>query len=690
MIKNKKIAPPKYPFSKRTNKTDNYHGNVVKDPYRWLENDNSLETKDWVNQQNRVTQECLSKISFRLKLNKRFTDIWDYTKFSTPFKRGNYYYYFKNSGLQNQAILYQQTKLDGKSIEFLNPNAFSKDGTKSLGELSFNKEKTLVAYSVSKSGSDWKKIRIKNVEDGKELEDELEWLKFSSIAWYKNGFFYAGYDQPIEGTALSKSLECSKIFYHKLGTSQTNDVLIYEDADNPLQYYWPQVDKDERYLIVGISEGTSGSTILIKDLDNGINKQNITPLFEGFKFNYGIVGKEGNDLLVLTDDGAQNYQLIKVNPQNPSKNNWQIIISEQNYVLQHVSIVSDAIFCVYLKNASSLIKRYTIKGVFVSDIPLPGIGTVVDFDAEHNETEIFFVFNSYVLPNTIYRYNIAANSLTLFRASEFVVDLSLYETKQIWFKSKDGTKVPMFVTAKKGIKLDANNPAYLYGYGGFNINLTPDFKLSVVPFLEKGGVFVVANIRGGGEFGEAWHKAGMLEKKQNVFDDFIAAAEFLIAKGYTSASKLAIAGGSNGGLLVGACINQRPELFKVALCAVGVLDMLRYYKFTVGWGWVVEYGSAEIEEEFNYIFKYSPLHNVKEVEYPATLITTADHDDRVVPAHSYKFAAELQQKHLNEINPILIRVDKNAGHGAGKPTSKVIEELTDVWSFVFYNLGLKY
>jgi prolyl oligopeptidase len=684
------IALPQYPFTDIVNQTDDYFGTIIPDKYRWLENDTSAQTAAWVKAQNAVTESYLSQIPFRKKLQDRFTSIWNYTKYSAPFKKGENYFFYKNDGLQNQSILYKQKGLNGEASVFIDPNTLSTDGTAALSGMSFNKEYTLVAYGVSQAGSDWKEMKVMNVATGEHLTDVINWTKFAGAAWYKDGFFYAGYDAPAKGTEFSKTSESPKIYYHKLGTSQKQDVLIYQNTDAPLQYYWPQIDDDEQYLLIGISEGTSGSAMLWKELASGVNGDGIMELFAGFDHNYSVVGNVGKNLLVQTDNGADNYQLILVDPAKPAKENWKVIIAEQPEVLEGVSQVNGKLFASYLKNASSRILQYSESGKLEKEIELPGIGTVAGFGGNREDTELFYTFDSYTSPSNIYKYTIATGKSELYRKSEFAVDMANYETKQVWYPSKDGTKIPMFITHKKGLKLDGNNPTYLYGYGGFNISLTPGFALSMVPFLEQGGVYVVANLRGGGEFGEAWHKAGMLEKKQNVFDDFIAAAEFLIKEKYTSTEKLAISGRSNGGLLVGACMTQRPDLYKVALPGVGVLDMLRYHKFTVGWGWAVEYGSSDKKDDFEYLIKYSPLHNVKAVEYPATLITTADHDDRVVPAHSFKFAAELQSKHLNQVNPVLIRIEENAGHGAGKPTSKTIEELTDIWSFVFHNLGMTY
>ena len=689
------IAMPEYPDTKKVDQVDNYFGTDISDPYRWLEVDTAKEVEEWVKSQNVVTNGYLEQIPFRSKIQSRLEEIWNYPKYSAPFKKGDKYYFFKNDGLQNQSVMYVQDGLDGEATVFMDPNTFSDDGTKALSGMSFSHDNKYLAYTVSAAGSDWKVMYIKDLETGENIADQIDWIKFAGASWYKDGFFYTGYDKPVEGLEFSQSSESPKVMYHKLGTDQSQDRLIFSNPDKPRQYYWPTVDDDENHLLIGISEGTSGNHYKYISLNmyEEINQMGysvvLDDLFEGFDYNYGFSGAVGDKLLIHTDDGAKNYKLVLVDPKHPEKEKWTEIIPEKAEVLRGASQVGGKLFASYLKDANSQILQYAEDGTFEKEIELPGIGSVGGFGGEKHHTEIFYSFTSFVSPPTIYRFDIASGESTIFRNSEFAVDLKDYETKQVWYESKDGTKIPMFITHKKGLKMDGNNPTLLYAYGGFNISITPSFSVSNILFLEQGGIVAIPNLRGGGEYGEDWHQAGMLEKKQNVFDDFIAAAEYLIAEKYTSSEKLAISGRSNGGLLIGACMTQRPDLYKVALPAVGVLDMLRYHKFTVGWGWVVEYGSSDDSTAFPYLIEYSPLHNVEAgVEYPATMVTTADHDDRVVPAHSFKFIAELQDKHKNEVNPVLIRIEENAGHGAGKPTSKIIEESTDVWAFVMWNLGM--
>ncbi|MBR9860227.1 S9 family peptidase [bacterium] len=683
------IELPTYPKTETVDQRDTYFGKEILDPYRWLENDTAPEVEAWVKAQNEVTESYISQIPYRDKIQKRLEEIWNYPKYSAPFKKGDKYYFFKNDGLQNQSVMYVQEGLEGEPSVFLDPNTLSDDGTKALSGLSFSNDYKYLAYSVSSAGSDWKTMYLKNLETGELESDEINWIKFSGASWYKDGFFYAGYDQPKKGLEFSQSSEAPKIRYHKLGTPQSEDILIYENPGKPKQYNWPIVDEDEKHLMINISEGTHGNSILYRSLDESMYAD-FKVLYSDFEYNRDFVGTLDGELLFLTNDGAKNYQLVKVDPNKDNARDWEVLIEEKEEVLQGVSNVGSKLFASYLKNANSLILEYSEEGELLKEVELPGIGSVSGFGGEKEDTELFYTFTSFVSPPTIYHYDVESGNSKVFRESEFNVDLSDYETKQVWYPSKDGTKIPMFITHKKGIELNGKNPTLLYAYGGFNISITPSFSVSNIVFLEQGGVYAVANLRGGGEFGESWHEQGMLEKKQTVFDDFIAAAEYLISEKYTDSDHLAISGRSNGGLLVGACMTQRPDLYKVALPAVGVLDMLRYHKFTVGWGWAVEYGSSENETDFNYLIEYSPLHNVKDsTEYPATLVTTADHDDRVVPAHSFKFIAELQAHHANKVNPVLIRIEENAGHGAGKPTAKIIEEQTDIWSFVFWNLGIR-
>lgn len=674
-----------YPDSKKETVYDSYFGTKVADPYRWLEDDTSPATEAWVNAQNRVTDDYLSQIPFRSAIKDRLTQIWDYPKYGSPFKEGDYYFFFKNSGLQNQSVLYRQQGLGGEPEVFLDPNAFSTDGTVALGTISFSTDSRYMAYSTSASGSDWVDIYVVEVATKKVLSDRVGWVKFSSAVWKGDGFFYSRYDEPVKGKEFSNANEFQKVYYHKLGDPQAADVLVYQDQDHPKRYFSPQVTEDERCLFIYSSEGTHGTEVYWKDLSKG---DDFKLLFPGFEHDYSIVDNEGDKLIVVTNNGAPNFKAVLVDPNNPQEQSWQPFIPQATDLLEGVATGGGKLFASYLKDASTHVFEYSRQGGLLKEIALPGIGTAGGFSGKKGDDLLFYTFTSFTTPTTIFKYDVKSGESSVFRTTEVAFNPADFETHQVFFTSKDGTKVPMFIIHKKGLQLDGANPTLLYGYGGFNISLTPSFSPSRIVFLENGGVYVMVNLRGGGEYGEAWHKAGMLDKKQNVFDDFIGAAEYLIAKKYTSSEKLAIAGGSNGGLLVGAVMTQRPELFKVAFPQVGVLDMLRYHKFTIGWGWVVEYGSSDTKEQFEYLYQYSPLHNVvKGVAYPATLVMTADHDDRVVPAHSFKFAATLQEKDSGT-HPILIRIETKAGHGAGKPTSKVIDEAADMWSFLFNNVGV--
>jgi len=678
----------KYPNTPKGNVVDDYYGVKINDPYQWLENDTAADVNAWVDEQNKFTQDYFSQIPFRDKIKSRLTEIWNYPKYSSPFKEGDYYYFFKNDGLQNQSVLYRQKGFSGNPEVFIDPNKLSTDGTSSLASLTFSKDHKFCAVGIAQSGSDWNEIFVMDVSTKQKTTDLIKWVKFSGATWYKNGFYYSRYDEPTKGKEYSNANEFMKIYYHELGKSQQDDKLIYEDKAHPLRYFNAGVTEDERYLYINVSEGTSGSEILVCNLTQP-NCKFIT-LFKGFENNYSIIDNIGDRILALTDFGAPRYRLVSVDPLNPESKNWKDIIPQVTDLLEGVSTCGGKLFATYLKDASTRLYSFEMNGQNKKEIILPGIGTASGISGKIDDKEAFYTFTSFTNPGEIYRYELNTGKSELFRKTEVKFNANDFETKQVFYPSKDGTKIPMFIMHKRGLKLDGNNPTLLYAYGGFNISLTPSFSVSRIMFLENGGVYAIANLRGGGEYGEDWHKAGMLEKKQNVFDDFIAASEYLIKEKYTSSDKLAINGGSNGGLLVGACMTQRPELFKVALPAVGVLDMLKYHKFTIGWGWAVEYGSSDKKEQFDYLIKYSPLHNVKkEVNYPATMIMTADHDDRVVPAHSFKFAAELQSKQLTTGNPVLIRIDKKAGHGAGKPTTKLIEDATDMYSFIFWNLGVK-
>lgn len=683
-------AQIKYPVAKKVTQTDDYFGTKVQDPYRWLEDDNSAETKNWVEAENKVTQDYFSTIPFRDKVKTKLQEMWNYPKYSSPFKQGGYYYYYKNDGLQNQSILYRQKGLNEKSAEvFIDPNKMSKDGTAAVGRPAFSKSKKYAAYTIAQSGSDWQDIYVMSVTPAKQLTDKLQWVKFSGISWKGNeGFYYSRYPEADEKNKLTNQNQNHKLYYHKLGTPQTSDALIYEDKDHPLRNIGGGLTEDERFLLVYKSEGTSGVEIWAKDMKNP--NADFTLLIKGFDTEAKVIDSDGDRLLVHTNADAPNYKVISIDPKKPSKENWETIIPTRSKFLQGVGNAGGKLLLTYLEDASSRVYQTTYKGVKEKDIELPGIGSAAGFNGEKDDKEIFYTYTSFNYPPSIFRYTIANGQSTLFRKNEAKINAENYVSVQSFFTSKDGTKVPIFITYKKGMKMDGNNPVLLYGYGGFNIALTPYFSISNAFFLEQGGIYAVVTLRGGNEYGEEWHKAGMLQNKQNVFDDFIGAAEFLIAKKFTNPQKLAIRGESNGGLLIGAVMNQRPELFKVALPMVGVMDMLRYHTFTIGHAWATEFGRSDNAADFKNLYKYSPLHNLKPgTKYPATLIITADHDDRVVPAHSFKFAATLQEAN-DGTNPTLIRIETKAGHGAGKPTSKQIEEAADIWSFIMYNLGMDF
>lgn len=680
------------PVTKTVDVTDDYFGTKIADPYRWLEYDTAADVAEWVKTQNNYTNGYLKQIPYRDKIKTRLEKIWNYAKFGSPFKKGDNYFFYKNDGLQNQSVLYIQKGLKAEPKVLLDPNTLSKDGTVSLGGISFSHDNKYMAYSLGKAGSDWQDIYVMEVETGKTLADKVEWTKFGGASWRGNGFYYSRYDKPASGSGLSEANKYQKVYFHQIGQTQEKDLLVYQDAKYPLRYYWPSLTEDEDYLFINISEGTSGGEIWFADLKNG-KDTDLKLLVKGFENNPGVVETLNGKILVMTDHNAPKYKLVAIDPKNTAIKNWQTVIPEGKHLLEWVSLVGNKFFAGYQQDVSSHIYQYTLEGKQEKEIDLPGIGTAGGFGGSKKDMETFYQFTSFTVPNIINRYDIANGKSELFKTIDFPTDLTGYETKQVFYPSKDGAKVPMFIVSKKGLKLDGTNPTVLYGYGGFNISITPSFSTSNIVFLEQGGVYAIANLRGGGEYGEDWHKAGMLEKKQTVFNDFIAAAEYLIKEKYTSNNKLAIKGRSNGGLLVGAVMTQRPDLFKVALPGVGVLDMLRYHKSTVGWGWAVEYGKSDVKAEFDYLIKYSPLHTIKDsVKYPATLVTTGDHDDRVVPSHSFKFIATLQAKAAakNPTVPYMVRIDTNAGHGAGKPTSKLIEEEADVWSFVMYNLGINF
>ena len=682
---NQKSGPLVYPETKKTETIDTYFGTEINDPYRWLEDDKSSETASWVKEENKVTFDYLTKIPFRNKIKERMEKLWNYEKISAPFKEGDYTYFYKNNGLQNQSVLYRTNK-SGKEELFLDPNTFSKDATTSLDAVSFSKDGTLVAYSISKAGSDWRTVIFINAKTKKEIDAALVDVKFSGLSWKGNeGIFYSSYEKP-KGSELSAKTDQHKLYFHKLGTAQKTDAIIFGDQEKR-RYVGGSVSEDDRYLFISAANSTSGNELYLKDLS--VPNSEIVPIVTTFDFDVDVIDNLDSKLYIVTNINAPNKRIVCVDASNPSQENWVDFIPETENVLSP-STGAGFIFATYMKDAISLVKQYNYKGTFIREVTLPGIGTASGFNGKTKDAELYFSFTNYTTPATIYSFNADGGISSVYKKPIVDFKSENYVSSQVFFKSKDGTKIPMIITHKKGLKLDGNNPTILYGYGGFNISLTPSFSIANAVWLEMGGIYAVANMRGGGEYGKKWHDAGTKLQKQNVFDDFIAAAEYLISEKYTSSDFLAIKGGSNGGLLVGAVMTQRPKLMKVALPAVGVLDMLRYHTFTAGAGWAYDYGTAEDSKEmFDYINSYSPVQNVKAgINYPATLVTTGDHDDRVVPAHSFKFAAQLQAKQAGA-NPVLIRIETNAGHGAGKPVSKTIEEASDIQAFTLYNMGFR-
>ena len=682
---NQKSGPLVYPETKKTETIDTYFGTEINDPYRWLEDDKSSETASWVKEENKVTFDYLSKIPFRNKIKERMEKLWNYEKISAPFKEGDYTYFYKNNGLQNQSVLYRTNK-SGKEELFLDPNTFSKDATTSLDAVSFSKDGTLVAYSISKAGSDWRTVIFINAKTKKEIDAALVDVKFSGLSWKGNeGIFYSSYEKP-KGSELSAKTDQHKLYFHKLGTAQKTDAIIFGDQEKR-RYVGGSVSEDDRYLFISAANSTSGNELYLKDLS--VPNSEIVPIVTTFDFDVDVIDNLGSKLYIVTNINAPNKRIVCVDASNPSQENWVDFISETENVLSP-STGAGFIFATYMKDAISLVKQFDYKGTLIREVTLPGIGTASGFGGKTKDAELYFSFTNYTTPATIYSFDPKEGKSTVYKKPIVDFKSENYVSSQVFFASKDGTKIPMIITHKKGLQLDGNNPTILYGYGGFNISLTPSFSIANAVWLEMGGIYAVANMRGGGEYGKKWHDAGTKFKKQNVFDDFIAAAEYLISEKYTSSDFLAIKGGSNGGLLVGAVMTQRPKLMKVALPAVGVLDMLRYHTFTAGAGWAYDYGTAEDSKEmFDYINSYSPVQNVKAgINYPATLVTTGDHDDRVVPAHSFKFAAQLQAKQAGA-NPVLIRIETNAGHGAGKPVSKTIEEASDIQAFTLYNMGFR-
>ncbi|WP_394347370.1 prolyl oligopeptidase family serine peptidase [Pedobacter cryophilus] len=677
-----------YPKTAKGNVTDDYFGTIVPDPYRWLENDTSAETKAWVEEENKVTQNYLEQIPYREAIKKKLEVLWNYEKFSAPFKEGNYTYFYKNDGLQNQSVLYRQTEGSEPEV-FLDPNKFSGDGTTSLAGIDFSKNGSLAAYQISEGGSDWRKVIVIKTSDKTTVGDTLTDVKFSGLAWQgTEGFYYSSYDKPAEGSQLSGLTQYHKLFFHQLGTPQSADKLIFGGGQTPRRYIGAYLTEDERFLVITAANSTTGNELYFKDLSKP--NSGIVKVVGNFDSEQSVLTNKASVLYIYTNYKAPNYRLVTVDAANPAISNWKDMIAETTNVMS-AATGGDKIFANYLKDATSLVMQYDMSGTKEREIALPGIGTADGFSAKKGESELYFTFTSYVYPSTIFKYNIGTGQSEIYKKSGVQFDPEKYESKQVFYNSKDGTKIPMIITHKKGIELNGKNPTLLYGYGGFSVNLTPAFSTSNIILLEQGGIYAVPNLRGGGEYGEKWHLAGTKMQKQNVFDDFIAAAQYLIDQKYTSTPYLAISGGSNGGLLVGAAMTQRPELFKVAFPAVGVMDMLRYNKFTAGAGWAYDYGTAEDSKEmFEYLYKYSPYSALKAgTNYPATMVTTADHDDRVVPAHSFKFAARLQEYHKGN-SPVLIRIESKAGHGAGKPTSKIIEEQADKWSFMFQNMKINY
>ena len=675
-----------YPETRQGEVVDTYFGTEVADPYRWLEDDRSAETEAWVKAQNEVTFDYLEQIPYRQQIEDRLSTLWNYEKVGAPFKEGKYTYFYKNDGLQNQYVVYR-TDAEGNTEVFLDPNTFSEDGTTSLASLSFSKDGSLAAYAISEGGSDWRKIIVIDTETKEQLEPELVDVKFSGIAWVGNeGFYYSSYDKP-EGSELSAKTDQHKLYYHKLGTAQADDPVIFGGTEaEKHRYVFGSVSEDDRYLFISAAVSTSGNKLFMKDLSQP-DSELVTIIGDTSSDTY-VLDNRDSKLYLVTNLDAPNQRVVTVDASAPQPENWVDFIPERDNVLSP-STGAGYIYAEYMVDAIAKVEQYDYDGNKVRDVNLPGVGSVGGFSAKDDAEVVYYTFTNYNTPGTIYAYAPETGTSEVYEASKAQFDSSAYESKQVFYTSKDGTQVPMIITHKKGLELDGTNPTILYGYGGFNISLTPSFSIANAVWLEMGGVYAVANIRGGGEYGKAWHRAGTQQQKQNVFDDFIAAAEYLVANDYTSSSKLAIRGGSNGGLLVGAVMTQRPDLVQVALPAVGVLDMLRYHTFTAGAGWAYDYGTAEDSPEmFEYLLGYSPVHNVKAgVNYPATMITTGDHDDRVVPAHSFKFAAELQAKDGGK-NPQLIRIETNAGHGAGTPVSKTIEQYADIYAFTLWNMGV--
>jgi len=682
-----------YPAARKSDVVDDYHGTRVADPYRWLEDPDSPESRAWIEAQNRLTAAYLAEIPARATIRERLTKLWNYPKYGAPFRKAGRYFFLKNDGLQNQSVLYKQASLEATPETLLDPNMLSEDGTVALSTLAVSDNGRLLAYGTAASGSDWEEFRVRDVVTARDLPDHLKWIKFSGASWTKDGtgFFYSRYPEPTD-KALTDVNRFQRLYYHRLGTDQAQDVLVYERPDQPDWGMNAEVTDDGRYAVLTVWLGTDRrNRVYFRDLKDPRHPQitgEVVRLLDEFDASYAFAGNDGPVFYFLTDLDAPRKRVIAIDTRHPERARWRELIPQGQDVLEGVRIIHDTFVANYMHDASSRLRLFALDGRMLKDLELPTLGSIGSISGERKDDEMFYAFTSFLYPTTIFRYDLKSGVTSVFKAPTIDFDPSRFETKQVFYTSKDGTRVPMFITYKKGLTLDGSNPTYLYGYGGFNISLTPSFSVAMLVWLEMGGVYAVPNLRGGGEYGEEWHQGGMHEKKQNVFDDFIAAAEYLIAQRYTSPAKLAVAGGSNGGLLVGAVITQRPELFGAALPAVGVMDMLRFHKFTIGWAWVTDYGSADSAAQFPYLYKYSPLHNIRAgTRYPATLVTTADHDDRVVPGHSFKFTAALQAAQAGS-QPVLIEIETKAGHGAGKPTSKLIEEQADRLAFLVRNLGM--
>ena len=680
-----------YPVAKKGDQVDNYHGVSVPDPYRWLEDLDSPDTRAWVEAENKLTFGYLSTIPARERIKDRLTKLWNYERFSIPFRKGNYYFYSRNNGLQNQSVLYKVVDLNSEPAILLDPNSLSKDGTVALSGISVSEDGKRLAYGLSSSGSDWQEWHVRDVESGADLPDLIKWVKFAGASWKKDGsgFFYSRYDEPKAETMMKGTNYFQKLYFHKIGTPQSEDQLIYDRPDQKDWFIRGSVTQDGNYLVINIGAGSDvKNRVYYKDLR--AKDSQIVKLLDDFDASYNLIDNDGPVFWFQTDLGASRGKVVAIDTRHPERSNWKVVVPESQSTLEGVNLLNKNMFVAsYLTDAHTQVKIFKTDGAFVRDVSLPGTGSAGGFGGERTDKETFYSYTSFTTPPTIFRYDLETGKSTVFRQAKVDFDSNAYETKQVFYPSKDGTKIPMFITYKKGIKLDGNNPTYLYAYGGFNISTTPAFSVGNLVWMEMGGVYASACLRGGGEYGEEWHQAGTKLRKQNVFDDFIAAAQWLIANKYTSTPKLAVGGASNGGLLIGAVVTQRPELFGAALPAVGVMDMLRFQKFTVGFAWISDYGSSDNAEQFKAIYAYSPLQNLKPgTRYPPTMITTADHDDRVWPGHSFKFAATMQADQAGAA-PILIRIETKAGHGGGKPTSKTIEELADRWAFLVKSLDMK-